>query len=191
MGSSPRPAAHPGPTGPPAAAAATDAERSGRTRPSGAGGPHHEVDPAPEPGRPQDAVARPVEAAPRDVGSTTADDPRVTAGAPAGPSRARRPAPQIAASFAAPFAAPVEPATEPVAVPLATPLAAPPEASIVELAARALWPSLPGAVGHPSFPALLTAVLLGVVGLACRGDRRDPKLAAAAIDARDARTTFG
>jgi hypothetical protein len=63
-------------------------------------------------------------------------------------------------------------------------------ATIAERAPRPLWPSLPGPVDHPAFPGLLAAVLIALVALACRGDRRDPKLAAAAIDDRDGRKSF-
>lgn len=64
-------------------------------------------------------------------------------------------------------------------------------AAAVELEPRQWWPALPGPVSHPAFPAALTAVLIGFVVLGCRGDRRDPKLAAAALDDRDDRARFG
>lgn len=64
------------------------------------------------------------------------------------------------------------------------------QAAAVELEPRQLWPRLPGAAGHPAFPALLAAVLVGFVILGLRGDRQDPKLAAAAIDGRDDRAEF-
>lgn len=89
-----------------------------------------------------------------------------------------------------PLAATVTPAQLPSAALAAAPPSAPVELAVVERGPRDLWPPLPGPVGHPAFPALLAAVLLGFAALGCRGDRRDPKLAAAAIDDRDDRAPF-
>ena len=60
----------------------------------------------------------------------------------------------------------------------------------IQLEPRRMWPRLPGPAGHPAFPALLGAVLAVFVVLGFRGDRRDPKLVAAAIDDRDDRAEF-
>jgi len=89
-----------------------------------------------------------------------------------------------------PVAAVVTSSADPTAALVAAPLVAPVEAAATELAPQQLWPTLPGPVGHPAFPGLLAAVLLGFIALGCRGDRRDPKLAAAAIDDRDDRAPF-
>lgn len=89
---------------------------------------------------------------------------------------------------------PVRPTAVPtVEGPTVTFLAAPPaEAVPVAIDWPALpdvWPTLPGP-GHPAFPGLLAAVLLGFAALGFRGDRRDPKLRHAAIDDRDGRARF-
>jgi hypothetical protein len=78
-----------------------------------------------------------------------------------------------------PPAAPIETAAA-APVPVPVPVPVPPPA----------WPTLPGAAGHPAFPGLLAAALLGLVALGFRGDRRDPKLRHAAIDDRDDRAPF-
>lgn len=89
-----------------------------------------------------------------------------------------------------PVAAVVASSADPVVALLAAPPVLPVQAAAVELDARQLWPRLPGPAGHPAFPVLLAAVLIGFVVLGLRGDRRDPKLAAAAIDDRGERAEF-
>ena len=75
--------------------------------------------------------------------------------------------------------------------PPAAPVAPVQAAAAIELEPRRWRPALPGPMRHPAFPAALAAVLVGFVALCCRGDRRDPKLAAATIDDRDDRARFG
>lgn len=91
---------------------------------------------------------------------------------------------------ARPVAVAVTSAGDPSAALFAAPLPAPVKAAAVDVGPRQLWPALPGAAGHPAFPGLLAAVLIGFVAVGFRGDRRDPKLAAAAIDDRDDRARF-
>lgn len=79
------------------------------------------------------------------------------------------------------------------AVPAVTLLARPSAAAVPTPISRPnrppAWPTLPGP-GHPAFPGLLAAVLLGFAALGFRGDRRDPKLRHAVIDDRDGRAQF-
>lgn len=85
-----------------------------------------------------------------------------------------------------------------LAAPPAAMTLAPPGASATTLAAGALdprqarpvWPSLLPPIDHPAFPGLLLGMLAGFAALACRGDRRDPKLNRSMIDDRDRRTSF-
>lgn len=79
---------------------------------------------------------------------------------------------------------------DPTASLFAAPAVLPVQAAAVELEPRQLWPRLPGAAGHPAFPGLLAAVLVGFIVLGIRGDRDDPKLAVAAIDDRGERAAF-
>lgn len=139
-------------------------------------------DDGPQPQRPRTSPAPSPSPRPRtEVRSSTASPAARTASRPDRPRPVRstsRPTAAVVASSADPTAALFPPPVVHL------------QAAAVELEPRQLWPSLPGAAGHPAFPALLAAVLVGFVVLGIRGDRRDPKLAAAAIDDRDDRATF-
>ena len=169
----------------------------------------HEAGRAPTKGRPAKAKGRPPAREERAIGR----------GAGAAPGRPAPPPPMPPASSTQPDVlgdsvarstpavaavapprrprAAVRPAAAVTTTAAAPPVAlvAPPQVVAIQPAAaepvlRRVWPTLPGAAGHPAFPVLLAAVLLAVVALGFRGDRRDPKLRYAAIDDRDDRARF-
>jgi hypothetical protein len=175
-----QPAARRAPAKPPASRPDAKPAPPAQERQAGSRAPRSKVDaPAPEPVPQPETVERVANVTPRQARWSTADA--------ATPTTRPREQASLARAGASTIDSPVAALTEPAVRPLVAPL----DATIAERVPRPLWSSLPGPAGHPSFPGLLTAVLVGFVALACRGDRRDPKLAAAAIDDRDERTFFG
>lgn len=171
-----RPASQPGP--PPAGPSPARPAKASQGR-SQAGGP------PPEAGRGVDAET------PRPARSSADDTPQpasVHFAARKPPVRAevdRSPRPAVR-----PMATRVVGTSDDSAALVAAPVVMARDEPAVDLARPGLWPTLPGAAGHPAFPLLLAAVLAAVLALGFRGDRRDPKLCEAAIDDRDDRARF-
>ena len=195
QGSSPRPARHTAAGPRMAKASAAPAKPSAPNKPSAPAKPapaEHRPDQknqAPEPDRePDQAKHR------REESTSSADRPRAavrsstvaTARRPVSRVDRLRPVRAVDRSVAAVVASAADPSTALFEPPPVVKI----QAAAVELEPRQLWPRLPGPAGHPAFPGLLAAVLLGFIALGFRGDRRDPKLAAAAIDDRDDRAEF-
>lgn len=187
--SSPRPAPHntPGPKMAKASAAAPPKPSTPNKPTPAEHKPEQDKDPAPD--REPDQAKQP-----REGSKSSVDQPRLqvrSSGAAAFSqpvSRVDRP--RAARAVDRPVAAVVASAADPSAALFAPPPVVEIQAAAVELEPRQIWPRLPGPAGHPAFPGLLAAVLLGFIFLGFRGDRRDPKLAAAAIDDRDDRAEF-
>ena len=186
VGTRPRPAGQRSAAEPPAAPAAAKTPTPAERNPAPRGN-------ASTPDRKPDATPR--GRTPKSTADLPRPDVRSSTVATATRDVSRQERPRHAHAGARRAGAVVTSSVHPLAALFATPPSTTPvvpvQAAVVELESRQWWPTLPGPVSHPAFPAVLAAVMMGFVALGCRGDRRDPKLAVAAIDDRDDRARFG